>query len=246
MSYPRSLLPKEKELLLWLLPEVTKVFKPYSEFVIASQVVGEGRWGEGNLILDKKYSSIDLTLGMPPVIAYGECEVNGSKLSISVHDFNIDDQLEVQFSGLCPIPDLAVIENKWCYSYWKPGDLCPATGKSVKEIALCDTSHSVLYVLAISPTKKTLWLHHSNSGFNQLLPLTSFYDELLRTKHIRDGRLISRPATFFERVNDFSDTEYSKALLEYNKNASRKFDTTGIVIETETGKKSIFKKLFGK
>lgn len=246
MLYPRSLSPEEKELLLWLLPEDKAAYKPYNKFLTSSQVIGEGRWGEGNILLDKKLSSIDLTLGMPPVIAYGECDVNGNKLSISAHDFNIDGQLEVQFSGVFPIPESATIENKWCYSYWKPGDLCPATGKPVKEIVIHDKSSTVLYVLSISLAKKVLWLHHANSGFNQLLPLTTFYDELLRTKHIRDAKLISHPATFFELVNDFSDTEYIKALLEYDKKANRKFDTTGIVIETEVKKKSIFKKLFGK
>lgn len=246
MSYPRPVSPEEKKLLLWLLPEDKIAYQSYCDFVTISEVMGEGRWGEGNLILDKKRSSIDLALGMPPVVAYGECDMNGVKHSISVHDFNIDDQLEVQFSGIFPIPESAAIENNWCYSYWKPGDVCPATGKPVKEIVLRDKTGSALYVLSISPAKKVLWLHHANSGFNQLLPLTSFYDELLRTKHIRDAKLISRPATFFERINDFSDSEYIKALFEYDKKASRKFDTTGISFETETKKKSIFKKLFGK
>ena len=246
MSYPRSLSLKEKELLLWLLPEGDAAYKPYNNFVTSSQVIGEGRWGEGNILLDKKLSSIDLTLGMPPVVAYGECDVNGIKLSISVHDFNIDGQLEVQFSGVYPIPEIAAIENKWCYSYWKSGNVCPATKTTIREINIKDKSSNVLYVLAISKEKKVLWLHHANSGFNQLLPLTTFYDELLRTKHIRDAKLISHPATFFERINDFSDNEYIQALLEYDKKANRKFDTTGIVIETEGSKKSIFKKLFGK
>ncbi|MDP4219598.1 MAG: hypothetical protein Q8896_04110, partial [Bacteroidota bacterium] len=102
------------------------------------------------------------------------------------------------------------------------------------------------YVLAISLAKRVVWLHHANSGFNQLVPLTSFYDELLRAKHIRDAKLISKPATFFDHIDDFSDSDYISALLEYDKKASRKFDTTGILSETEPAKKSIFQKLFGK
>lgn len=246
MSYPRSLTPIEKDLLSWLLPVNASFYEPYNNFAGSSQAIGEGRWGEGNLLLDKKISSIDLTLGMPPVIAYGECDVNGVKLSFSVHEFNIDDQLEVQFSGIFPIPESASVENKWSYSYWKPGDPCPATGRSVKEIRIPNKSDTVIYVLSISPAKKVLWLHHANSGFNQLLPITQFYDELLRTKHIRDARLISHPSSFFDRIDEFSDDEYIKALLEYDKKASRKFDTTGIATETVKPKKSIFKKLFAK
>ena len=193
-----------------------------------------------------KFSSIDLTLGMSPVVAYGECTINDSLLSISVHELNVDDQIEVQFSGVFPIPYSSEINNKWCYSYWKPGNPCPATGEPVNEIKIKNSSHSILFVLAISQKKKVLWLHHASSGFNQLIPVTAFYDELLRAKHIRDGALISRPATFFGMVNDFTDAEYTKALLEYDKKASRKFDSSDIVIESEKSKKSLFQKLFAK
>ncbi len=246
MIYPRSLSSQELDLLFRLLPENIPAYKPYHDFIKTSQVIGDGRWGEGNLLIDKIISPIDLTLGMPPVVGYGECLINNLPLAISIHDHNIDGQLEVQFSGVFPIPDSPQITNLWCYSYWKSGDPCPATSQKVREIAIKDTNGSLKYILAISVAKKVLWLHHESSGFNQLLPLTNFYDELLRTKHIRDAKLISHPASFFEMVDDFTDTEYIKALLEYDKKAHRKFDTTGIIIETVKPKKSIFQKLFGK
>jgi hypothetical protein len=167
-------------------------------------------------------------------------------LTISIHEFNIDAQLEVQFSGIFPIPESPGIKNKWCYSYWKPGDPCPAMSAKVKEVNLKNTSNQTKYVLAISEAKKVLWLHHNESGFNQLIPITAFYDELLRTKHIRDAKLIAHPVTLFEHVSDFSDNEYIKALLEYNKKASRKFDASDIAIETAKPKRSIFQKLFAK
>src|SRR5579872_2445609 len=111
-AYPRNLTSEEKEILRWLLPENIPAYKPYNDFLQTSEIIGEGRWGEGDLIFDKKKSTIDLTLGMPPVVAYGECEVNNSHLTISIHEFNIDNQLEVQFSGIFPIPE-AEIKNKW-------------------------------------------------------------------------------------------------------------------------------------
>jgi hypothetical protein len=245
MTHPRLLSLTEKEILYWLLPEIIHAYKPYYDFVQTSQIIGEGRWGEGDLIFGKKLSSIDRSLGMPSVVAYGECQINDRQFSISVHEFNIDDQLEVQFSRVYPIPESIEIKNTWCYSYWKPGDLCPATATKVKEIAIQNVSKQIKYTLAISAAKKVLWLHHAGSGFNQLIPLTPFYDELLRTKHIRDAKLISHPVTFFEKVNEFSDADYIQALLEYNKKASRKFDASDIVVETEKPKKSIFQKLFG-
>jgi len=246
MPYPRSLSPEEEALLIRLLPENIPGYKAYNNFLNSSQVIGIGRWGEGNLLLDKTSSPIDLTLGMPPVVAYGECFINNEPLAVSVHELNIDGQLEVQFSGVFPIPSSPNVSDFWCYSYWKSGEPCPATNQKVREVLIKDSQASVKYILAISIAKKVLWLHHATSGFNQLLPLTNFYDELLRTKHIRDAKLISRPASFFGMVDDFTDNEFIKALLEYDKKASRKFDTTGIVIETEKPKKSIFQKLFGK
>ncbi len=228
------------------MPEHIPGYKSYCDFLRVSEVIGEGRWGEGNLILDKKHSDIDLTLGMPPVVAYGECTVNSLPLSVSVHEFNIDGQLEVQFSGAFPIPQSPSIGEKWTYSYWHPGDPCPATNTRAKEITIKTNSNSVKYVLAISVAQKVLWLHHEGSGFNQLIPVTGFYDELLRVKHIRDAALISHPATFFEKVNDFTDAEYITALLEYDKKASRKFDSSDIVIESVKAKKSLFQKLFTK
>src|SRR5438132_14296329 len=136
MTYTRTLTQEEKDILLWLLPENIPAYQNYNIFLQNSQIIGEGRWGEGDLIFDKKNSPIDRMLGMPPVIAYGECLVNNSPLSVSVHDFNIDDQLEAQFSGVFPIPESSEIKNKWCYSYWKPGNPCPATGDTVKEISI--------------------------------------------------------------------------------------------------------------
>src|SRR5512140_2506676 len=112
--YPRELFPQEKELLSWLLPDSISAYRPYNDFMQSSHVIGEGRWGEGNLILDKTQSTIDLTLGMPPVVAYGECSINDIPLSISVHEFNIDNQLEVQFSGVFPILASSIVTKKWC------------------------------------------------------------------------------------------------------------------------------------
>src|SRR5579872_6313543 len=106
------------------------------------------------------------------------------------------------------IPESSVINDRWCYSYWKPGEPCPATSTAIKQVEVKNISNQVIYTLAISAAKKVLWIHHSLSGFNQLIPVTAFYDELLRAKHIRDAKLISHPATFFDRVNDFTDSEY--------------------------------------
>ncbi|MEI8134319.1 MAG: hypothetical protein WCH46_04460 [bacterium] len=244
-EFPRQASETEIELLRWLLPHSSLGYLPYREFITKAQIIGEGRWGEGDLIFDTKLSTIDRTLGMMPVVSYGEFETNQRAFSISIHDFNVDDQLEVQFSGVYPVSG-SNIKMKWCYSYWKSGDKCPATDSEVREVVIQDNSESIIYVLAISPAKKVLWMHSVQTGFNQLIPITSFYDELLRVKHIRDATLISKPSTFFEQVENFTDDDFKKALLEYNKKANHKFDLSNMLQKSTAPKKSILQKIFGR
>ncbi len=221
MSFRRPLTHAENEFLLWLLPEEKEGYRIHREFAMRSNVIGEGRWGSGDLMLAQKEDAIDVTLGMSHVVAYGECEIDSTTLTISIHEPNIDDQMEVQFSGVYPLPESPVVTNGWTYSYWKPGSPCPATGQQVKEISVADLD-STIYTIAISSEKKTMWLHHHRSGWNQLLPVTGFYDELLRTKGIRDAKLVLNPKTFFERLNDFSESDYRLALVEYNNRIGNK------------------------
>jgi hypothetical protein len=246
-GFPRDLTSREAELLYWLLPTEIEAYRPFKVFIDGSIVIGEGRWGEGDLMLAKIESEIDRTLGMSPVIAYGEALVAGSPLTISIHEPNIDDQLEVQFSGTFPLDENSSIENKWCYSYWKPGEACPATGTPLKEIELKNAAGQILFTFAVSKAKRSLWLHHHRSGFNQLIALTGFYDELLRTKNIRDPNLVTRPSTFFDKMEEFTDTEYRQALIDYDERTDKKIDLSEVIVrEAKMKKKSLLNKLFSR
>lgn len=246
-EYPRALTHVERELALWLLPEELPFYSDYHNVIITKEVIAEGRWGMGDLLIGSRDAYIDLTLGMTQVVAYGECMIGGETLTIGIHEPNQDDLVELQFSGIYPLPDDLVIDNGWSYSYWKPGMNCPATNTEVREITLYRTLEEPVFTLAISKANRSLWLHHHANGWNQLIPVTMFYDELLRTKRIRDAALITKPSTFFEKVDEFQDYEYRTALGEYNNRKGNKLDLNGLIIsETRETKKSFLGKILGK
>ena len=245
-TFPRALDKLEVELSNWLLPTESEKYRSYRELITRSQVIGEGRWGSGDLMLAEKVGEIDLTLRMSQVVAYGECIIDSETLTISIHEPNIDDQIEVHFSGIYPLPKNPVVTKRWTYSYWNPGDACPATGKSVRTIPIV-RQNATIYTLAISATQKSLWLHHHSSGWNQLIPVTGFYDELLRTKGIRDAALIMNPKTFFEKCDEFFDNEYRLALIEYNERIGNKIaGLEDIVMQKEMKRKPLLARILGK
>jgi hypothetical protein len=194
-EYPRALTHVERELALWLLPDELPFYSDYRNALLTQEVIAEGRWGRGDLLIGSRDAYIDLTLGMTQVVAYGECRIGDETLTIGIH-------------------------------------------KTLEE---------AVFTLAISRENRSLWLHHHSSGWNQLIPVTMFYDELLRTKHIRDAALITKPSTFFDKVDEFQDYEYRTALQEYNSRKGNKLDLNGLIIsETRELKKSFFGKILGK
>lgn len=221
-EFPRELTEVEREFLYWLLPLDNGGYRPFNEFVQNAIVLGEGRWGEGDLMLAPFPASIDTTLGMEPIVAYGECLLDGNLMTISVHDLNADEQLEAQF-GIYPLPSEPKVELGWCYSYWKPGEPSPATDEAVREITLTRTDKKEPSLLVISKSQRSMWLHHPN-GFNRLLPVTGLNDELLRTHGIREFQQVANAAQFFTRIDEFSDTDVRKAFAEYVKRSGRNFD----------------------
>lgn len=227
-EFPRELTEVEREFLYWLLPQESEGYRPFNEFVQNAIVLGEGRWGEGDLMLAPFPTSIDTSLGMEPVIAYGECIMNGELLTISVHDLNSDDQIEAQF-GIYPLPADPNIELGWCYSYWKLGETSPATGEPVREIKLTRSDRKTATMLAISKSQRSMWLHHPN-GFNRLMPVTGLNDELLRTHGVREFKQVSNPAQFFEQIDEYADAEIRKAFAEYMKRSGRNFDVGEIKV----------------
>jgi hypothetical protein len=227
-EFPRELTDVEREFLYWLLPLEKEGYQKFNEFVQNAIVLGEGRWGEGDLMLAPKPATIDKTLGMEPIVAYGECLMNGKLLTISVHDLNADEQLEAQF-GIYPLPAEPTVDLGWCYSYWKSGDTSPASGEPVREILLTRKDKHQACILVISKSQRSMWLHYPD-GFNRLMPVTGLNDDLLRTHGIREFEQVSNPSQFFTRIDEFSDAEIRLAFAEYTKRSGRNFGTGEIAV----------------
>lgn len=248
MPYPRELSAFENHALRLLLPLDRDGYKPYNEFLTRAQVIGEGRWGIGDLILAEEPSPIDLTAGMNPVVAYGELTLRQSPtLTVSIHTPE-DGQMEVQFGGDTVAYKTEDILSYWTYSSWKPGDADPGSDTKLRTIVLQDRNSKVLYVLAISAFHRSIWVHQVRTGFNQLLPVTGFYEYLIRAKAAEAGRESFRPSGLFQQLNDFTDEELRMGLLRYN-DENRKFDASEVVREITMKPRilaQIVGKLFGK
>jgi hypothetical protein len=246
MNYPRTLTQAELEFIRWLLPDECPVYRGILAGIESGIAVGEGRWGVGDVMVGTPGTDVDRSLGMSAVVAFGECMIGSTELSISIHEPNVDDLTEIQFSGIWPVPEEPTVTSGWTYSYWKPGMPCPATATIVREVVLSDSHLLPLYTLAISEAKRVVWLHHHDSGFNQLLSLTGFADEVFRTHRIRDANMVTHPAKLFERLAEFSDGDLQRAAIEYNKTTSRRFDDSPIAVAPRPVKQSFLGKLFGK
>ena len=226
-EFPRRLSSFEEDAIQILLPDDKVGYRPYREFARTAQVIGEGRWGLGDLILAHHQSAIDLTSGMKPVIAYGEFALNdGRTITASIHTPE-DEQIEVQFSEDTSVLEAGSIKSHWTYSSWLPERKDPAIG-DIREIALKVTNQKLQYVFAICASRHALWVHHTDTGFNQLLPVTGFYEYLLRSKPFAEKSAKLSPRYFFAHLDEFSDEELRDALLHYN-DESRKFDASAIV-----------------
>jgi len=215
--YPRELSAQEHAWIEWLIPVEREGYRIFSEQIKSYLVLGEGRWGVNDFVLGKIGQSIDMTEGMHPTFAFGailgeQCDVN-----ISIHETNDIGQIEFVVSPIRAekIPyDLKEI-RRWTYSYWKPGDPCPATNTRVREVKLA-TVGPFSFTLAISAAQHALWLHDPGYGTNRLIPVTNFYNELMSVKEIRDPKIALDHKYLFNYLQLFSDDEFFRAFKRYN------------------------------
>lgn len=233
-AYPRPIAPIEEMILKVILPAEHEGYRAYFEFASHAEILGEGRWGAGDLILTNSrngsQTEIDRTKGMRRVIAFGEFALaDGRTIAVTCHEPE-DDQMEVQFSEDIAQLSPTEIRSSWTYSGWRPGSEL-AGGITPREIALKNSHGRTEFVLALSQQRRNIWLHHIATGFNQLLPVTGFYEYLLRSKPVaeldRTREAALSPRYFFTHLSEFTDENLRLALIHYN-DENRKFDFSGI------------------
>lgn len=153
-------------------------------------------------------------------ITIGQVDIGGSSHPVLVR-MN-DDRTGAMIS----MPSGDLLTPLWTLSSWSPGAPAPS-GAALREIALLNAGRDPLYTLALSPSERVLWLHHTGSQFNQLLPVTGLLIELARLRGAPAADRLSNSA-FFDLAADSTDRTLVKALLNYNYRA-KKFDASKVI-----------------
>ncbi len=211
-QYPREFLPLEKDLIAGVLPNDRDGYRRYVEDIAGMSVIAQGMRGNGHLILGRPGAVPDVDSPLSPVVAFGAYEFQGGEILIAVHG-KAEEQIHIELmtSPGDTLPVLPVEVRRWTYSSWGPGKPSPCSGAAVREISV-----SPVNTLVVAETDKRFWLNDSISGMNQLIPITTFYGELMIVERIRDPEVVLKPARFFADLPRYSDISLKKAFLAYN------------------------------
>lgn len=213
-QFPRELTVQEKYLLFAILPEDKSGYKHYREKINELMVTGYGRFKNNNYILGREGTIPDLSFSSTPVFAAGTIKIPGDEIDILINE-EIDNEIEfdVTLKNTNEIPVEIEEQEIWSYSEWNPGVNAPHDNSPVRETIISPGE----YILVFAPTHKKIWLHENKSGVNYLLPLTNFYNELMRFKRIKDPAKALNPKLMFESLDEFSDYDLMNAFVLYNK-----------------------------
>jgi len=240
-KYPRKLTPREKDWLFYLLPEDSHAYSEYRKYIASMLVIGEGSFGEGNLVLGYEGDSPDHSYSSLPVFACGQIMCKDCTIQVSIHEF-FDNKIEISLSNLSDsgIPEFLIETARWSYSYWRPGQSSPFEGDNLREVNISKNNNEL--VLVLSPVSRTVWLYDRRSNINYIIPVTNLINELLRgnPKIDRSGGI--NIGYIFSNLDKFDDDDFVRAFVQYNKHW-HKVELPDS--DVATGKrKGLFKKIF--
>lgn len=243
-DFPRALRDVEKYWLLLILPEDRPGYKIYREKIENLFVIGYGKFPPYNLILGEKNDVPDLTIPPQPLIAKGIFFYENGSVSVTIFD-EFEEQIEIDISSdgfnyQNFQSDLLINkEKKWfTYSNWSPGEKHPFDNSELREIEISRDELN----LVISPKHKQIWLHDYNLKFNKFIPITNFYQELLKVAEIKDLKTMTNINFIFSNLKRFSDEQIRQAFINYNR-YWKKFDLKS-KNSVKPEKKNLFKKIF--
>ena len=212
--FPRELTRQEKYLLFSVLPEEKPGYNAYREKINELFVTGYGRFNNNNFILGKKNSVPDLNISSTPVFAAGTVKIPGDEIDILINE-ELDNEIEFDLSlkNSVELPDSINETESWSYSEWNPGDKSPSDNKEVREVIIARGK----YLLVFAPSHKKIWLHENESGVNHIIPVTNYYNELMRFRRSKDPAEAMNPKLLFQKLNDFPADDLINAFVLYNK-----------------------------
>ena len=244
-EFPHELDPLERDMIFRQLPEHSKTYRRYREWIRQMKVVGLGKRGTGHLILAEHGVNPDTFQLVTPVFAVGGAEQSYAELTVVIHEVS-DDSISVELMTLKGNFELFGVEKArlWSISDWKPGDGCPKCLNQIREIKLPPKGDNKA-TLAICSNHHGIWIHDSELEMNHIIPLTGFMNELNRQEGLRKGRYeYHSPSRVFSELDKFSDLEFTNAFVLYNK-FWRKLEVGEVALEP-TPKTSLVSRLVSK
>ena len=216
-AYPRPLSPREREWLEWILPSERPGYNAYRQIILGLSVIGEGRRGEGELILGPAGELPDFSMPLPAVLAYGMIETDAGKISVTAREL-LEGQasIEIVSHASSGIPERFTETRRWMYSNWNAGSPCPQCGKAIRETSM-HAPGGKKFVLAICVTDRKIWFFDAETQIVHLIPVTNFHNELMLHKNIRDPKLALDPKRLFTQLGEYTDEDLTYAFLTYNK-----------------------------
>lgn len=208
----------ELKLLFAILPEDKNGYKKYRDMISVMKVMGKGRFNDGNFYLGSGQTKPDLSIASTPVFAVGIVKTNFGSIDVLIHEYE-DDLIEVQLSKRFINDAEIIIDDVLSFSEWKPGDKSPGSNETVKELEIIKDK----FYLVIDKSNKKIWLHNFYTGVNHIIPVSNYFNELMRLKKIKDENLFRSPSMFFNKLDDFSEEDFKLAFYQYNK-FMRRFD----------------------
>lgn len=236
MDMPRALTPGERSLLLWVLPEDRPGYRNVRERVERGEVLGEGRRGEGHLIIAPRGEEVDHDSPLPQVLAYGVVTYERGETSVLVRE-PLGEQVDVEIT----VGAEGAERGRWSLSEWLPSQACPQCGAMPREI-VGRTRAGTTVALAICSGDKRLWVYDAATGVNHPIPMTLFYSELMRVTRMKDPSIALDPSRLFSHAGTFGDDDLLRAFITYNDIRSKVSTEDRLVLpDRPTG---LFQKLF--
>lgn len=238
----QELSKNEIKLLYTILPENKPGYRKYWDLISTMKVLGEGRFGNGNFYIGTGATKPDLTIPSTPVFAVGIANTNSGDIDILIHEYE-DDMMEIQLSQRISDNEEIIIREVVGFSEWNPGDKSTGSNEVVKQFDIIKDK----YILAIDKSNKKIWLHNQESGVNHIIPVSNYFNELMRLKKIKDENLFRLPLLFFDNLDDFTDEDFKLAFYQYNKFMRRfKIDINPQDLISAKPRKKKFFKIFSK
>lgn len=219
-TYPRTLTPQERSLVEWVLPAGVRAYLAYREFLAEAVVIGQGRRGEGEIILGRSGALPDFGSPLAPVLSFGTVEIPGDEVTVTVREM-ADGQVSVEIVGrrTDAVPAIETVIRRWTYAEWRPGGTCPQCGSGVREVRIPagGGGSGELPTLAVCPADRRLWIHDAVTGACRPIPLTNYYNELMLLREVRDPAVALDGSRFFADLPGYSDADLAGAFLRYNR-----------------------------